>query len=103
MPRVKPLDPEFQNKVRLREWVHIGVELKEMSLNDLAKKTGINRSTLANRLVHPETFRAGEIWAIERIVGSLEAYDSMKQAWEEARNAGLKRKIGRRAAQRPST
>ena len=102
MPRVKSLDPEFQNKSRLREWVHIGVELKEISLNDLSRKTGINRSTLGGRLMRPETFRAGEIWAIERVIGGLEAYDSMKQAWEEARNAGLKRKVGRRATKGPS-
>ena len=52
--------------------------------------------------MRPETFRAGEIWAIERVIDGLEAYDSMKQAWEEARNAGLKRKVGRRATKGPS-
>lgn len=49
--------------------VYIEVTNRDMSLDDLAKKLQINRSTMYTRMHHPETFRLGELRSISKITG----------------------------------
>ena len=95
MPRINPLDPDISHQNQIREWVHIGVELNKISIKDLAKKTGINPSTMVHRMQYPSTFRMKEIWAIERVIGKLEEFSRLKSEWDASmRNGGIKKKVG---------
>lgn len=67
MPRVKSVFMDSQNEVR--DWVRVGMAVKNLRQTDLAKMTGIPRSTLQYKIADPGKFCLLDIWKIERVIG----------------------------------
>ena len=72
MPRVSPLapDPDESRKRATAAWIVAGAALKNITIEELAERTGIAPSTLRVRIRKPGTLRNSESWLIQREVGS---------------------------------
>ncbi len=79
MPRVKSFNKDADNEAAIYEWIRIGASLKKWTIEGLAKKIGMAPSTLSYRLSHPGTMRMSELWAIERVIGSLVDFLRLKE------------------------
>lgn len=67
MPKLKISDRERQNRT-LIAIIQSGKEMEDISVQKLAKLTGISQSTLYQRLSEPEDMRIGELRDILRVL-----------------------------------
>lgn len=73
MPRVKSSDPFEQRRRDTSAWIRGGMERAGIKrFEDLSKRTGIPKSTLAKRCREPGTLIAEEQWKLEKVIGRLE-------------------------------
>ena len=75
MPRVGSYT---QKENEVRAWIAYGMAMAGIKTRkDLAKKIGIPAPTLQYRVSHPETLRLGEIWKLEKIIGSRKGFEQI--------------------------
>lgn len=67
MPKLKISDGERQNRILLAI-IQSGKTMEDISVQKLAKLTGIPQSTLYQRLSKPEDIRIGELREILRVL-----------------------------------
>ena len=72
MPKLKISDRERQNRT-LIAIIQSGKEMEDISVQNLAKLTGISQSTLYQRLGTPEDMRIGELREILRVLKITES------------------------------
>lgn len=55
----------------IRAWIAVGLVTSGVKTRkELARRIGMPLSTFTTRYAHPEDFRIGELWKIERVIGS---------------------------------
>lgn len=67
MPKVKSIFDDSRSE--MSEWLRTGMAKKNIRQTDLAKMTGIPRSTLQYKIADPGKFCMLDIWKIERVIG----------------------------------
>lgn len=66
-----------QRENEVRAWIAAGMALAGIKTQkDLAKKIGMPASSFQYRVSHPETLRLGEIWRLEKIIGSRKGFEA---------------------------
>ena len=67
-----------QRENEIRAWIASGMALAGIKTQkDLAKKIGMPASSLQYRMSHPDTLRLGEIWQLEKIIGSRKGFEQI--------------------------
>lgn len=62
-----------QREDEIRAWIASGIiRTGVRTQKELAKRIQMPLSTFTARYAHPEDFRVGELWRIERIIGKYE-------------------------------
>lgn len=75
MPRVGSY---VQKENDVRAWIAYGMAIAGIrTQKDLAKKMGMPASSFQYRVSHPETFRLGEIWQLEKLIGSRKGFEQI--------------------------
>lgn len=65
-----------QRENEIRAWIACGMALAGIKTQkDLARKIGMPASSFQYRVSHPETLRLGEIWRLEKIIGSRKGFE----------------------------
>lgn len=65
-----------QRENEIRAWIAAGMALAGINTRkELAKRIGMPESSLQYRFAHPETLRLGEIWRLEKIIGSRKGFE----------------------------
>lgn len=72
MPKLKISDEERKNRT-LIAIIHSGKTMEDISVQKLARLTGISQSTLYQRLSEPEDMRIGELRDILRVLKITES------------------------------
>lgn len=70
MPKIKQLDPYTDHTKALAAWMAAGMAVKELTQVDLAKLTGIPRTTISYRIRDPGSIKDREMWELRRVLGS---------------------------------
>lgn len=68
MPRVNSLTERSQAE-SVGEWLRVGIARKEMTREQLSKRTGISYSTMKRRFNDPGTLLIRELCSIEKVIG----------------------------------
>ena len=67
-----------QRENEVRAWIAYGMAKAGIrTQKDLAKRMGMPASSLQYRVSHPETLRLGEIWQLEKIIGSRKGFEEI--------------------------
>lgn len=69
MPKVK-IDPYADREKAVRAWIAGGMAVKGIDQTELAKKSGVPRTTIGYRIRNPDTLRDGERWQIQKVIGT---------------------------------
>jgi len=67
-----------QKENEVRAWIAYGMAMAGIrTQKDLAKRMGMPASSFQYRVSHPETLRLGEIWQLEKIIGSRKGFEQI--------------------------
>lgn len=70
MPRVKPLGRLNPQEVEVRAWIGAGMGALQMNQAELARRAGLDKQTLSNRIGRSGdigSMRLKELWAIRKV------------------------------------
>ena len=70
MPKTNQLDPYKDRTKALSAWLAAGMAVKNLTQVDLARLTGIPRTTISYRIRDPGSIKDREMFELRKIIGS---------------------------------